>query len=55
MEVLSKQGGNLVGEALLAALDTLSGTHLGSHQAAIPATVHVPAGERQLQADALIS
>ena len=44
-----------MGEALLVARDTLSGTHLRSHQAAISAAVHVPAGERQLQADALIS
>ena len=55
MKVLSKQGGNLVGEALLVAHDTLAGAHLGSHQAAVPTAVHVPAGERQLQADALIS
>lgn len=37
------------------AKDSLTGTHLRSHQAAVPAQVHVPAGERQLQADALIS
>ena len=55
IEVLSKQGGNLVGEALLVAHDTLSWTHLGSHQAAISTAVHIPAGERQLQADTLIS
>lgn len=32
-----------------------SGTHLRSHQAAVPTSIHIPAGERQLQADALIS
>lgn len=39
MKGLSKQRGDLVGEALLVARDTLSGTHLRSHQAAISAAV----------------
>lgn len=40
---------------LLMAHDTLRGTHLRSHQAAVSASIHIPAGERQLQADALVS
>lgn len=44
-----------MGEALLTAPDTLSRTHLRGHQAAVSTTVHIPTGERQLQADTLIS
>lgn len=40
---------------VLTAHDTLRGTHLRSHQAAVSASIHIPAGERQLQADALVS
>ena len=47
-----KHGGEV---CLLMAQDLLSGTHLRSHQAAVSAPVHIPAGERQLQANALIS
>lgn len=37
------------------AQDTLRRTHLWSHQAAVSAPIHIPAGERQLQAGALVS
>lgn len=40
---------------LLMAHDTLSGTHLRSHQAAVSAPIHIPAGEGQLQPNLLIS
>lgn len=42
-------------KSLLMARDTLSGTHLRSHQAAVSAPIHIPAGEGQLQPEVLIS